>query len=266
MSSTDRPDLVFLGATVETMTDDADPADAVAVRDGRIVVRREFGGCAAPDRAGNAGDRARRRDAPPRIPGCACPPHRRRHALPELRPPRPGRCGRVPRSDRGPRHRPPRPRVDHRERLVAAGVPSRRAAPLAARCDRLQPSGPAGERRRTRGLGQLEGPRHRRDHSRDARSARWPDRPRPRWRTDGHAARLRDRPRLCAMRRRRPTTICSRGCARPSAISTRWGSPAGRTPMSSPMRWPPTATRPRPAGSRRASSRPSGGRARPDSS
>ena len=37
MSSTDRPDLVFLGATVETMTDDAGQADAVAVRDGRIV-------------------------------------------------------------------------------------------------------------------------------------------------------------------------------------------------------------------------------------
>ena len=37
MSSTDRPDLVFLGATVETMTDDAGPADAVAVRDGRIA-------------------------------------------------------------------------------------------------------------------------------------------------------------------------------------------------------------------------------------
>ena len=37
MSSSDRPDLVFLGATVETMTDDARPADAVAVRDGRIV-------------------------------------------------------------------------------------------------------------------------------------------------------------------------------------------------------------------------------------
>ena len=37
MSSSDRPDLVFLGATVETMTDDAGPADAVAVRDGRIV-------------------------------------------------------------------------------------------------------------------------------------------------------------------------------------------------------------------------------------
>ena len=37
MSSTDRPDLVFLGATVETMTDDAGPADALAVRDGRIA-------------------------------------------------------------------------------------------------------------------------------------------------------------------------------------------------------------------------------------
>ena len=37
MSSTDRTDLVFLGATVETMTDDRRPADAVAVRDGRIV-------------------------------------------------------------------------------------------------------------------------------------------------------------------------------------------------------------------------------------
>ena len=37
MSSSDRPDLAFLGATVETMTDDARPADAVAVRDGRIV-------------------------------------------------------------------------------------------------------------------------------------------------------------------------------------------------------------------------------------
>ena len=37
MSSTDRPDLVFMGATVETMTDGAGPADAVAVRDGRIV-------------------------------------------------------------------------------------------------------------------------------------------------------------------------------------------------------------------------------------
>jgi len=37
MSSTDRPDLAFLGATVETMTDDAGPADAVAVQDGRIA-------------------------------------------------------------------------------------------------------------------------------------------------------------------------------------------------------------------------------------
>ena len=37
MSATDRPDLLFLGATVETMTDDAGPADAVAVRDGRIA-------------------------------------------------------------------------------------------------------------------------------------------------------------------------------------------------------------------------------------
>jgi predicted amidohydrolase YtcJ len=37
MSSNDRPDLVFLGATVETMIDDARPADAVAVRDGRIA-------------------------------------------------------------------------------------------------------------------------------------------------------------------------------------------------------------------------------------
>ena len=36
MSSSDRPDLVFLGAAVETMTDEAGPADAVAVRDGRI--------------------------------------------------------------------------------------------------------------------------------------------------------------------------------------------------------------------------------------
>ena len=38
MSSSDRPDLVFLGATVETMTDDPRPADAVAVRDGRIAL------------------------------------------------------------------------------------------------------------------------------------------------------------------------------------------------------------------------------------
>jgi predicted amidohydrolase YtcJ len=37
MGSTDRPDLVFLGATVETMTDGAAPADAVAVQNGRIV-------------------------------------------------------------------------------------------------------------------------------------------------------------------------------------------------------------------------------------
>jgi predicted amidohydrolase YtcJ len=37
MSSSVHPDLVFLGATVETMTDRAPPADAVAVRDGRIV-------------------------------------------------------------------------------------------------------------------------------------------------------------------------------------------------------------------------------------
>ena len=37
MSPSDRPDLVFLGATVETMTDDAGAADAVAVRGGRIV-------------------------------------------------------------------------------------------------------------------------------------------------------------------------------------------------------------------------------------
>jgi predicted amidohydrolase YtcJ len=37
MRSTDRPDLAFLGASVETMTDVAAPADAVAVRDGRIV-------------------------------------------------------------------------------------------------------------------------------------------------------------------------------------------------------------------------------------
>ena len=37
MSSSDRPDLVFIGAAVETMTDEAGPADAVAVRDGRIV-------------------------------------------------------------------------------------------------------------------------------------------------------------------------------------------------------------------------------------
>jgi predicted amidohydrolase YtcJ len=37
MSSSVHPDLVFLGATVETMTDGAPPVDAVAVRDGRIV-------------------------------------------------------------------------------------------------------------------------------------------------------------------------------------------------------------------------------------
>jgi predicted amidohydrolase YtcJ len=37
MSSSVHPDLVFLGATFETMTDRAPPADAVAVRDGRIV-------------------------------------------------------------------------------------------------------------------------------------------------------------------------------------------------------------------------------------
>ena len=37
MSSSDRTDLVFLGATVETMADDVPPADAVAVRGGRIV-------------------------------------------------------------------------------------------------------------------------------------------------------------------------------------------------------------------------------------
>ncbi|HEX7172716.1 MAG TPA: amidohydrolase [Candidatus Limnocylindria bacterium] len=37
MSSTDAADLVFLGARVETMVDGAPPADAVAVRDGRIA-------------------------------------------------------------------------------------------------------------------------------------------------------------------------------------------------------------------------------------
>jgi predicted amidohydrolase YtcJ len=37
MSSSVHPDLVFLGATVETMTDGAPRADAVAVRNGRIV-------------------------------------------------------------------------------------------------------------------------------------------------------------------------------------------------------------------------------------
>jgi predicted amidohydrolase YtcJ len=37
MSSTDVADLVFLGATVETMVDGGEPADAVAVRDGRIA-------------------------------------------------------------------------------------------------------------------------------------------------------------------------------------------------------------------------------------
>jgi predicted amidohydrolase YtcJ len=37
MSSTDPADLVFLGASVETMADGERPADAVAVRDGRIV-------------------------------------------------------------------------------------------------------------------------------------------------------------------------------------------------------------------------------------
>ena len=138
--------------------------------------------------------------------------------------------------------------------------------PLAARRHCPRPPGPAGQRRRPRGLGQLEGPRRWRDRPRDARSAGWPDRPR---------RRAANRPARCtttrstlsrAMHHRRRTTICSRGCARPSATSTRWGSPAGRTPTSSPMRWPPIATRPRPAGSPRASSRPCGGGARPGSS
>lgn len=37
MTASDSADLVFLGASIETMVDGAPPADAVAVRDGRIV-------------------------------------------------------------------------------------------------------------------------------------------------------------------------------------------------------------------------------------
>ena len=266
MSSTDRPDLVFLGATVETMTDDARPADAVAVRDGRIA----FVGSSADARPLiGPGTRVIELEGETLLPGFqdahvhpieggmlsrSCDLHDLADAAAYLEaiaahatahPDREWITGSgwsLPAFPRGEPHR----------SLLDAIVSNR---PVLLESD---DGHVAWANSKALAIGGID--------SRDARSGRWPDRPRRGRRTDGHAARLRDRPRLCAMRHRRRTTICSRGCARPSAISTRWGSPAGRTPTSSPMRWPPTATRPRPAGSRRASSRPSGGGARPGSS
>ena len=267
MSSSDRPDLVFLGATVETMTDDARPADAVAVRDGRIVVRRQLGGGACADRAGNASDRARRRDAAPRVPGCACSPDRGRHALA---------------GDATSTSWPMRPRTSTRSRPTRPHIPSARGSPAAA--GRCRPSRAA---------------------SRTAQllDAIVPDRPVFLYSDDGHVAWVNSRALAVAgIDRATPDPADGRivrdaggdptGTLHDDAIDlmyspraegdprrpARWAARcpaapprtgdhrlAGR-PSSSPMRWPPTATPPRPAGSPRASSRRSGGGARPDSS
>ena len=229
MSSTDRPDLVFLGATVETMTDDAGPADAVAVRDGRIVVRRELGGCAAPDRAGNAGDRARRRDAPPWLPGCACPSRSTAACSPGAAtsttwPMR-------PRTSK--RSRPTRPRTPTASGSTAAAgrCPPSRAASRTAACSTRsfqigRPSSratTATSRGPTRAPSPYRGSTARRPIQRTAGSCATPTVSRPARCTTVRSS------SSTATRRRRPAPTSWMGSAPPRATCTRSGSPPGRT-------------------------------------
>ena len=248
MSSSDRTDLVFLGASVETMTDGTRPADAVAVRDGRIVAV----GSSADVRP-LIGPRTRvvELDGETLLPGFqdahvhpidggllsrSCDLHDLADAPAYLdaiaayataHPERAWITG-------GGWSLPAFPRGEPDRSLLDAIVPDR---PVVLESDD----------------GHVvwvnsRGPRRRRDRSRDARSAGRPDRSRRRGRTDRHAARLCDRPRHAPC----PTGDARRSARRaargPAATSTRWGSPAGRTRTSGPTRWRPTATRPRPAG------------------
>ena len=186
MSSTDRPDLVFLGATVETMTDDARPADAVAVRDGRIVssgARRTFGPWSDRERGSSSSTASpscqgsRTRISTRSRAGCST----------DLRPPRPARCGGLPRAVSAHASSHPRPPW-----ITGSGWPLTafpRGEPTArARCDRPRPAGPAREQRWTlawaNSSARIGGYR-----SRDTRSAGWPHRSRRPRRSGRHAAR-----------------------------------------------------------------------------
>ena len=218
------------------------------------------------DRSGDASDRARRRDAPSGVPGRAHPSHRRRPALLGLRPPRPGRCDRVPRRVAAYATAHPEREWITGERLVAARVSPRRAA--TASCS--MPSFPTVRSSCTATTATSAGPTRglsrRRDRSRDARSA------------DGRIVRDAEGEPTGTLHDGAIDLVSSHAAQadalRPARGAARGPGPApcaghhrlaGRR-SSSPMCWPRTARPPRPAGSRRASSRRSGGGTRPDSS
>ena len=182
-------DLVLLGGALRTMVPASPRADALAVRDGRIVavgsdedVRGHIG--LADARGGT-----RRTDRHTRVPGRPRPPDGRRARRDPLQPARPPRPRRLPRRHRRLRREPPRRRVDHRRRLGDGRLPGRHAARRGPRPRRPGSAGLPAEQGWPRGLGEHARPRVGRHHRGDPRPGRRPDRARPGRHADGNPAR-----------------------------------------------------------------------------
>ena len=182
-------DLVLLGGALRTMVPASPRAEALAVRDGRIVAVGSD-----EDVRGHIGPRTRvvelgGRTVTPGFQDAHIHPMEaglealrcNLHDLPRSR--------RLPRRHRRLRGEPSRRGVDHGRRLVAGRLSGRHAARRGPRPRRPGPAGLPPEQRRARGLGEHARPRARRHHRGNPRPGRRPDRARPGRHADGNAAR-----------------------------------------------------------------------------
>ena len=245
---TTHADLVLTGGRIFTADAAKTWAQALAVRDGRIVA---VGGGPRRPSAG----RARRRASS----SCAAGPSPRASATP--RPPAVTAGSSGIQCDLNERPRPrrvpeviaeyaaahPDRGVDRRRRLVAGRLPGRRPAPRGPRPGRPGSPGVPPQPRRPRRVGQHRGARARRDHDGHRRPRRRPDRPgRGRHAASARSTRARWTSSATWCRPRPRPTSAARS-SRASATSTASGSRTGRTPGSLP---PTEAVVPRRSASR----------------
>ena len=188
-------DLLFQHGAVFTVDAARSWARAVAVRDGRIVLRWHRRGKRSLSRSEDPRRRSGRAHAPARLPRRACAPRRRGDGAGAMRPLAPRHEGGDLRGDppvcRGSSHR----HVDPRQRMGVADLPWRQPHAAGARRPRGRPPGLSRGGRRPLRLGQLEGAGDRGDHARYQGPEERAHRARRVGRAVGNAARGRQAPR-----------------------------------------------------------------------